>query len=73
MTATQRPRHRRTRWAITAPSRAIRTLRYLNEELLGAGQAMARSARAPQPGPQADLAEAPHAHPASAEKVLPGV
>ena len=62
MTATRRPTH----WA-------IRALRHLNEELLGAGEAMARSARAPQPGPQPDPAEAPHTHPASAGKVLPRV
>lgn len=62
MTATRRPAH----WA-------IRALRNLNEELLGAGEAMARAARAPQPGPQADPAEAPHTHPASSERVLPWV
>jgi len=39
MTATRQPRHHPlSRWAMTAPSRAIRTLGYLNEELLGAGE-----------------------------------
>jgi hypothetical protein len=42
MTATRQPRHDPlSRWAMTAPSRAIRTLGYLNEELLGAGEALA--------------------------------
>jgi hypothetical protein len=72
MTATQRPQ-RLTRWAVTAPSRAIGALRYLNGELLGAGEAIARSARGAQPRPKAGLLEAPPAHPASAGKVLPGV
>lgn len=73
MTATRRQRQSLSRWAMTALSRAIRALRYLNEELLGAGEAMARSARAPQPRSQADAAEAKHAHPASARKVTTGV
>jgi hypothetical protein len=66
MTATTQPRRPLTRWA-TAP---VRALRYLNQELLGAGEAMARSNRFPQPRPQADPAQAEHAHPASAGKVL---
>ena len=69
MTATAQPHRPLTRWA-TAP---IRALRYLNEELLGAGETIARSNRFPQPRPQADPAEAAHAHPASADKVLTGV
>ena len=69
MTATTQPRRPLIRWA-TAP---IRVLRYLNEELLGAGEALARSNRFPQPRPQADPAQATHAHPASADKVLTGV
>jgi hypothetical protein len=44
MTTTQ-PQHPFTRW-ITAPFHA---LRHLNEELTGAGGAMARSNRSPQP------------------------
>jgi hypothetical protein len=42
--------------------------RNLNGELLGAGEAMARSNRFPQPRPQAALAQAKEAHPAG--KVL---
>ncbi len=66
MTATAQPRRPLIRWAI-APFRA---LRYLNEELLGAGEAMARSNRFPQPRPQASPAEAKHAHPASTDRAL---
>ena len=73
MTATRQQRHSLSRWAMNALSRAIRALRYLNEELLSAGEAIARSARAPQPRLQADAAEAEHAHPASAGKVTTGV
>jgi hypothetical protein len=47
MTATRQQRHSLSRWPITALSRAIRALRHRNEELLSAGEAMARSARAP--------------------------
>jgi hypothetical protein len=47
MTTTQ-PRRSRTRWA-TAPFRAVR---YLHEELTGAGEAMAGANRFPQPRPQ---------------------
>ncbi len=69
MTTTQ-PRRPFTRW-MTAPFRAFR---HLNEELTGAGEAMARANRFPQPRPQADLAEAKHVHPASVGKgVLMGV
>jgi hypothetical protein len=69
MTATAQPRRPLTRWA-TAP---IRALRYLNQELLGAHEAMARSSRFPQPRPQAEPAQARQVHPASSEKVLTGV
>ncbi len=72
MTATRQSRHSLFQWVTTAPRWAIRTLRYLNEELLGAGEAIARSARAPQPGPQADTAEAEHAHPAPSVEVMTG-
>jgi hypothetical protein len=73
MTAIRQQCHSLSRRAMTALSRAIRAVRYLNEELLGAGEAMARTARAPQPRSQADAAEAKHAHPASAGKVTTGV
>jgi hypothetical protein len=69
MTATAQPRRPLTRW-VTAPFRA---LRYLNEELLGAGEAIARSNRFPQPRPQASVAQAKQADPASAGKVPTGV
>jgi hypothetical protein len=65
MTATAQPRRPLTRWA-TAP---IRALRYLNQELLGAHEAMVRSSRFPQPDP----AQARQVDPASSEKVLTGV
>jgi hypothetical protein len=45
--------------------------RTLNSELTAAGEAMARSNRFPQPGPQANLAQATQAHPAG--KVPAGV
>jgi hypothetical protein len=37
---------------MTAPGRVIGILRYLNDELLAAGDTMARSNRFPQPGQQ---------------------
>ena len=51
----------------------IRAFRNLNDELLGAGEAMARSNRFPQPRPPADLAQARQVHPAASGKVLTGV
>lgn len=63
---TRQPRHPLIRWA-TAPFRA---LQYLNQELLAAGEATARSNRFPQPRTQAGTAQAKHAHPASTGKVL---
>ena len=52
-TSTRRPRRSRSGWAVTALRRVLRPLRYANEELTGASEAIARSARAPQtrPGP----------------------
>ena len=66
MTATAQPRRPLIQLA-TAP---LRVLRYLNKELLSAGEAMARSNRFPQPRPQADPAQAKNVQPASAGKVL---
>lgn len=67
---TMQPRRSFTRW-VTAPFRAFW---HLNEELTGAGVAMACSNRFPQSRPQADLAEVKRVHPASAGKgVLMGV
>jgi len=45
--------------------RPIRTLRYVNDELLRAGEAIIRSSRAPQPPPRPDEAAGTRAHPAS--------
>jgi hypothetical protein len=61
MITTRQPRHP-LRWA-------IRALRRLNDELLASGEAMARSARAPQASP----AEVIAAHRASPDKVPTGV
>ena len=69
MTTTQQTGNPVTRWA-KAVTGAVRKL---NDELLGAGQAMARANRFPQPRPQADLAQARQLHPASSGKVLTGV
>jgi hypothetical protein len=69
MTATRQPGNPFTRWTKTV----IAAVRHVNGELLGAGEAMARPDRFPQPRPQADLAQAEQAHPVSSEKVLAGV
>lgn len=45
--------------------RSIRTIRYVNDELLRAGEAIIRSSRAPQPPPRPDVAAGTRAHPAS--------
>ena len=50
MTATHRPRPGRM---MTGPRRMIHTLRYVNDELTRASEAIIRSARAPQPRSQA--------------------
>ena len=50
---TPQPRRPLIRWAMTAPGGVIGILRYLNDELLAAGDAMARSSRFPQPGQRA--------------------
>jgi hypothetical protein len=55
MTAPPRQRDR-SNWARTAIRRMIGTLRYANQELLHAHEAMARPAGAPQPGPRASTA-----------------
>jgi len=59
---TGQPRHPLIQWA-TAPFRA---LRYLNQELLATGEAMARSNRFPPPRPQAGPVGAEHTQPAPA-------
>jgi hypothetical protein len=45
MTAIRQPGNPLTRWTRTT----IRAVRHLNDELLGAGEAMARSDRFPRP------------------------
>jgi hypothetical protein len=67
MTTTQQPGSPVSRWAKTV----IGIVRNINGELTGAGEAMARTNRFPQPSPQADLAQAKQAHPAG--KALAGV
>jgi hypothetical protein len=64
MTATQQQGNPVTRFAKTV----IRSVRNINGELTGAGEAMARSNRFPQPSPQAGPEQAKQAHPAA--KVL---
>ena len=64
---TRQPRRPLIRWAMTAPGRVIGILRYLNGELLAAGDAMARSNRFPRPGQQT---QAMSASLASASRVL---
>jgi hypothetical protein len=66
MTTTQ-PRRSFTR-RLTAP---FRSLRHLNWDPTGLGEAVSRPSRPPQPRPQADLAQAKQAHPAG--KVPAGV
>ena len=69
MTTTQQTSNPITRWAKTV----IGAVRNLNGELTGAGEAMARANRFPQPRPQADPAQAAQVHPVSSAKVLTGV
>jgi hypothetical protein len=63
MTATQQQGNPVTRFAKTV----IRSVRNINDELTGAGEAMARSNRFPQPSPQAGMQQAKQAHPAGKE------
>jgi hypothetical protein len=53
MTAARRPRRGQV---MTLPTRALRTLRYVNDELTRASEAIIRSARAPQQPPLRDQA-----------------
>jgi hypothetical protein len=69
MTATRDPRARQMRTALqvrTAPRRAIRALRHVNDEFLRASEAIIRSARAPQPRPQVQATAAKAAQPHTA-------
>jgi hypothetical protein len=63
---TGRPRSPLILWA-SAPFRA---LRYLNQQSLAAGEAIARSNRFPQPRPQVGPVRAKHAQPALVSKPL---
>jgi hypothetical protein len=47
-TSMRRPRRSHSGWAVTTLRRVLGTLRYFNQELAGASEAIARSARAPQ-------------------------
>jgi len=67
MTATQQQGNPVTRFVKTV----IGIVRNVSAELTGAGEAMARTNRFPQPRPQAGVAQAEQAHPAG--KVLTGV
>jgi hypothetical protein len=60
MTATHRPRLRRV---MTVPRRVLRALRYANDELTRASEAIIRSARAPQSRPQIQAPAARDTHP----------
>ena len=67
MTTTRRRLARQMR---TAPRRAVRALRYVNDELLRASEAIIRSARAPQARPRMNAAANGHADPGTlAERV----
>ena len=66
---TRQPRRPLIRWAMTAPGRVIGILWYLNDELLAAGDAIARSNNFPQPGPRAHAAQVMPAFSASVGKV----
>ena len=72
MTVTRRPRRRRPGWAMTAPRRAIRALRYVNEELVRASEAMIRSARAPQTRPRPAAPAGKDGRPAPSRNALTG-
>jgi hypothetical protein len=66
VTAPTAARSARPGQAMTAPRRAIRALRYVNDELMRASEAIIRSARAPRPRPQASVPADAEAHPGSA-------
>ena len=66
VTATTAARSAGPGQAMTAPRRAIRVLRYVNDELMRASEAIIRSARVPRPRPQASVPADAEAHPGSA-------
>ena len=63
MTAARRPRLRRV---MTVPHRVLRALLHANDELTRASEAIIRSARASQPGPQIQAPAARDIHPGTA-------
>jgi hypothetical protein len=65
VTATRRPRRLHPVGQTPTLRRPIRILRYVNDELLRAGEAIIRSSRAPQPPPQPDVAAGARTHPDS--------
>ena len=65
VTATRRPRRLHPEGGMPTLRRPIRTLRYVNDELLRAGEAIIRSSRAPQPPPRPDVAAGGRTHPDS--------
>ena len=62
MTATHRPRTGRM---MTGPRRMIHAVRYVNDELTRASEAIIRSARAPQPRSQAQATATENREPAA--------
>jgi hypothetical protein len=62
MTATHRPRTGRV---MTGPRRMIHAVRYVNDELMRASEAIIRSARAPQPRSRAQATAAEDREPAA--------
>jgi hypothetical protein len=66
VTATTAARSVRPGQAMTAPRRPIRVLRYVNDELMRASEAIIRSARVPRPRPQVSVPADAEAHPGSA-------
>jgi hypothetical protein len=65
MTAARRPRRPRSGWPMTVLRPAVRTLRYANQELVRASEAIYRSARAPQLRPRPDVPAGKHDHAAA--------
>ena len=65
VTATRRPHRPHPEGGMPTLRRPIRSLRYVNDELLRAGEAIIRSSRAPLPPPRPDVAAGTPAYPAS--------
>ena len=67
---TRQPHHTLIRRAMITSGRVGGILRYLNDELLAAGDAIARSNRFPQPGPHVQAAQVMPVSLASADRIL---